>query len=353
MDLTERIKEKARDIGFSKVGITDASPLSENIVHHFHEWIEKRYYGDLEYLKRSRDKRVAPEEVLKGARSVISAAINYNPGNVVLPEDDRSARISRYALGMDYHDVVSKKLRKLLDFIEKEVGNTVRGDIFCDTGPLMEKVIAERAGVGWIGKNGVLVTQEFGSWVFLGEILVDIPLSYDTPARNLCSSCTLCMESCPTSAIVSPGTVDVSRCISYQTVENRNTIPEELRSAIGNRIFGCDCCQEVCPYNSGVDTTTEQQFFPKSELVSAPLEMLFAVTEKRFKDAFGDSAIERAKSDGFLRNIIVAMGNSGQPGFIPLLENAMESGNILLREHAEWAIERIVETERNQRREMG
>jgi epoxyqueuosine reductase len=288
---------------------------------------------------------LSPEETLQGARSIISVAINYNPGNIAIPSDRKSARISRYALGEDYHTVVSKKLSELLGFIRREASDAVKGKVFCDTGPLMEKVIAERAGLGWIGKHSILITREFGSWIFLGEILIDMALPIDEPASDLCSSCTLCMDSCPTFAIVSPGVIDVSRCISYQTVESRRAIPEELRSALENWIYGCDMCQEVCPYNSTVSATEEQAFLPKPELISAPLDMLFAVTVERFNESFSDSAIARAKQEGLLRNIIVAMGNSGHRAFIPLLGKVRSSGNPVLEEHAAWAIGKIRETE--------
>ncbi len=353
MDLTEEIKEKARDIGFDKIGITDASPLPESTGHHLRRWLKKGYHGDLEYLERSADKRLSPAKVVEGARSIISVALNYYPGDGVVPGGNRHGRISRYALGADYHSIIPEKLEQLIAFIRKRVDKPVRGSIFCDTGPLMEKAIAERAGLGWIGKHGILITREFGSWVFLGELVVDIPLRYDTPAENLCSSCILCMQACPTKAIASPGVVDISRCISYQTVENRGAIPQDIRSAMGNWIYGCDCCQECCPYNSVVVTTREQSFLPRAELVSSPLDMLFAVAVSGFKESFGDSAIARIKEEGLLRNIIVAMGNSGQSSFIPLLRGVGKGTNTLLAEHAEWAIERIAAIEREREGEMG
>lgn len=341
MNLTERIKEKAGEVGFSKVGITDTTPFSGDIEHHYEEWIEKGYHGDLKYLARNRKERLAPGTPLRGARSVISVAINYNPGDVPVPGGTKDARISRYALGADYHRVVSGKLGELLAFIEEESPDPVKGKVFCDKAPLLEKAIAERAGLGWIGKHGVLVTQEFGSWIFLGEVVLDMSLENDRPAENLCGSCTLCMQSCPTGAIVSPGVIDAVRCVSYQTVENRKSIPESLRSKVANWIFGCDRCQEVCPYNGAVPVTKEEQFLARPELVSTPLAMLFSVADEAFDGSFGDSAIVRAKKEGLLRNIVVAMGNSGQRDFIPLLGRACESIDPLVVAHAEWAIEKI------------
>lgn len=341
MNLTESIKAKAREIGFSKVGITDTSPLSGEIEHHYKKWIEKGYHGDLEYLARNWKDRLAPGTPLDGARSVISVAINYNPGDVPVRGVKKDARISRYALGTDYHKVVSGKLEELLAFIGEESPHPVQGKVFCDKAPFLEKAIAERAGLGWIGKHGILVTQEFGSWIFLGEIVLDMSLENDRPAENLCASCTLCMQSCPTGAIVSPGVIDAVRCISYQTVENRKDIPEQLRSEIRNWIFGCDRCQEACPYNGAVPVTKEQQFLPRPELVSTPLDMLFSVADEAFSGSFGDSAIARVKKEGFLRNIVVAMGNSGQRDFIPLLRRACRSNDPFVVTHAGWAIEKI------------
>ncbi len=345
MDLTERIKERAHEIGFDKIGITDASPMSECIERYYHEWLEKGYHADMVNLERSRKKRLAPGTVLKGVKSIISAAIGYNPGEIHFPADRSNARISRYALGRDYHDIVSEKLGKLLDFIRGETKGMVHGKPYCDTGPVMEKVLAERAGLGWIGKHGVLVTREFGSWVFLGEIFLDINLEIDTPAENLCSTCTFCVHSCPTKAIIEPGVLDASRCISYQTIENRAVIPPGLRNALGNWVFGCDCCQEACPYNSNVAIASEKVFLPQPEMVSARLDMLFAVTAEKFGETFRDSSIARAQQSGFLRNIIVAMGNSGNTTFIPLLDKAQKKADAVLREHAAWAIAKITETE--------
>lgn len=346
MNVTERIKARAREIGFSKVGVTDASPLSEGIRNRFRAWIEKGYHGDLTYLERSEKKRMAPEGTLKGARSIISVALNYHPGMLTLPADRRRARISRYGLGRDYHEVVSKKLSTLLDFIVEHAAGPVHGKVFCDTGPVMEKAIAQRAGLGWIGKHGILLTQEFGSWIFLGEIIIDLPLSIDEPADDLCSSCTLCMQACPTSAIVSPGVVDIRRCISYQTVENRGVIPETLRRRLGNWIFGCDCCQEVCPYSKTAKPAVEQAFLPKPELVSAPMDMLYSVADREFDESFSDSAMVRATREGLLRNIVVAMGNSCQATFLPLLTRIGKEKSRLLSAHAAWAIETIKEGER-------
>jgi epoxyqueuosine reductase len=345
MDLKDRIKAKASELGFNRIGVTDAGPLPEIMQQHYQRWLGMGYHAGMKYLETGARKRLDPRTSLDYAKTVLSVALNYNPGEIAFSPDRSRARISRYALGIDYHLVISEKLDQLLDFIKRESDGSIRGRVFCDTGPLMEKVIAERAGIGWIGKHGILVTREYGSWIFLGEIVLDIELEPDEPAENLCSSCSFCLESCPTKAIVEPGVVDAFRCISYQTVENRNAIPEEIRGAFGNRVFGCDCCQEACPYNSDVPATDERMFLPKPELVCAPLEMLFAVAAARFDESFKDSAIIRARKEGFLRNIVLAMGNSGHTKFIPLLEKAKSGDDVLLREHAEWAIEEIAKTE--------
>ena len=341
MFLTEEIKRKALEIGFSKVGITDTQPFSFEIQKRYNEWLNKGFHSGMSYLSRDIIKRLNPSMIFKGAKSIISVAMNYYPGWIAGSTDSDMGFISRYALGYDYHRIITKKLQQLFDYIKRETNGKANGKIFCDTGPLLEKMIAERAGLGWIGKNGALVTKEFGSWVFLGEIVLDIELKYDLPAKNLCSDCNLCIKACPTGAIFEPGVIDTSKCISYLTIENRGEIPIELRERIGNKVFGCDTCQEVCPFNNNAIKTEEFFLRPQKDLLSPPLEKLFTLAYESFEEQFRDSAIKRAKRMGFLRNIVVAMGNSGDRKFLPLLEKALKEEEPMIKLHIEWAIEKL------------
>ena len=342
MDLSEKIKTKAKEIGFSKVGITGTEPISAEFQRRYAEWLSKGYNARMLYLERGIEERLEPSRTLEGAKSIISLAVSYYPGWIERVEDKNTSRISRYALGYDYHKVISDKLRLLLNFIINEIKGEVKGVIYCDAGPVMEKVIAERAGLGWVGKNTLLITREFGSWVFLGEIILDVEIKEDNPGENLCSDCNLCIESCPTGAIIAPGIINASRCLSYFTTENRGEIPVELRDALGNRVFGCDSCQEICPFNKNVPETDEPLFKPKEELVSISLERLFRLVCEDFNKSFRNSAIKRVKRGGLLQSIIVAMGNSENRKFLPLLKRAKEEPDPILQEHAEWAIGKIV-----------
>lgn len=338
MDLTNRIKEKALDLGFSKVGITDTESFPQKIRNQYRDWLKKGYNAGMDYLERNIEKRLNPSMIFEGTKSIVSLAVNYYPGWIESSKNKNLSFISRYALGYDYHKVVMDKLKILLDFIVKEVGGKAKGKVYCDTGPLLEKAIAERAGLGWIGKNTTFITKEFGSWVFLGEIILDVELEKDNPSKNLCSDCNLCIDACPTGAIIAPGIVDTSRCISYLTVENKGEIPIELRESLGTRVFGCDTCQEVCPFNSNVIKTKEPLLKPQKVLLSIPLENLFMFASENFEEQFKDSAIERAKRVGLLRNIIVAMGNSGNKKYLPLLKKAFNEKEPMIKEHAIWAI---------------
>jgi len=342
MNLSEKIKAKGREIGFSRIGITDTSSLSEKNERRYREWLAGGYNAEMEFLKKDVDKRLHPAMLFEGARTIIVVAINYSPGAIELQSGKDYSVISRYALGYDYHTIIADKLVLLLDYIRSEVGGRVSGKIYCDSGSLMEKTVAERAGLGWIGKNSLLITKEFGSWVFLGEIVLDIELEGDNKSKNLCSDCNLCIQSCPTGAIIAPGKIDASRCISYLTVENKGAIPEKLRYALGNRVFGCDSCQEVCPFNSNVTQTKEPLFEPDRKLIAVPLDKLFFLASNQFSDWFRDSTIKRVKRNGLLRNIVVAIGNSENKKFVPLLKGMCEKANAVLQEHAEWAISRVV-----------
>ena len=342
MDLIDKIKTKAKEIGFSKVGITDTAPFSAEIQEYFTEWLRKGYNARMGYLEKNIEERLKPSRTFEGAKSIVSVAISYNPGWIEHATDGNLSVISKYALGYDYHKVVLDKLKLLLDFVVNETSGEVKGEIYCDAGPVMEKAIAERAGLGWIGKNTILITKEFGSWVFLGEIILDVELKKDSSGKRLCFDCNLCIESCPTKAIITPGIINASRCLSYFTTESRGEIPLELRDTLGNRVFGCDSCQEVCPFNKDVPETAEPLFKPQKNLMSMPLEKLIILASEEFSKRFRNSAIKRVKRNGLLQNSIVAMGNSGNAKFIRLLKRMSEELNPMLQEHSMWAIEKIV-----------
>ncbi len=341
MDLTEKIKTKAKEIGFNKVGITDVTPLPEKIQSLYSNWLKKDYNAGMEYLEKSIDIRLNPAKLFQNAKSIVSLAINYNPGFIGKISSRDIAFISRYALGKDYHKIISHKLELLLAYIKQATRNKASGKTYCDTGPILEKLIAERAGLGWIGKNSALITKDFGSWVFLGEIVLDIELKKDLPAKNLCSDCNLCIEACPTVAIVAPGVIDTSRCLSYLTVENRGGIPIDLREALENKVFGCDTCQEVCPFNSNVAKTTESCFLPWKHLLGISLKKLFIMAYENFEGYFSNSAIKRTKRSGLFRNIIVAMGNSQDKQYLPLLKKLLTEEDSIVKNHVEWAIKKL------------
>lgn len=346
MDLLEKIKKTALELGFSKIGISDTKPFAMETKNHYTNWLDKGYNAGMAYLNKNIDIRFNPANLLEGAKSIVSLAINYNPGFIGKKCKRDIAFISKYALGNDYHKVVSHKLELLLAYIRQATDGKVSGKIYCDAGPVLEKAIAERAGIGWIGKNSALITKEFGSWVFLGEIVLDIDLKKDLPAENLCSDCNLCVEACPTGAIIAPRVADTSKCLSYLTIENRGEIPMELRKALGNKVFGCDTCQEVCPFNRNVTKTTESRFLPWENLVGISLEKLFIMAYENFEGYFSNSAIKRAKRSGLLRNIVVAMGNSQNKQYLPLLKKLLSEDNTIIKNHAEWAIERILSSKR-------
>jgi epoxyqueuosine reductase len=309
----------------------------------------------MNYLKRvdeqGRLQRAAVENVAPWARSAIVCAINYNTAAPYsTAEDDRSRGwISRYAWGgaegaADYHDHVLERLRRVeiaLLAAAAERGVEMRSWCYVDTGPIVERVLAKYAGIGWLGKNTLVINQELGSWLFLGVILTSLELAPDIPASDRCGTCTACLDACPTDALVAPYEMDARRCISYLTIEKRGSIPEELRSGMGRHLFGCDICQDVCPWNREAPVTAAPQFQPRAELVNPPLERIAEMSADEFRATFRGSPITRAKYAGLRRNAVVAMGNSGEAKFLPLLEVLAADPDAVLAEHARWAIERI------------
>jgi len=334
--LASEVRARARELGFDKVGIAAVQDLDR--VDFYREWLKLGYHGEMAYMAGDPDRRSEPSRILPGARSVICVAKTYfTPPET--NEDPRTGRISRYAWGEDYHEVLHSKLTALRDVLESR---GARAKVCVDTSAVLEKLWARQAGLGWQGKHTNLLARDLGSWFFLGEILTDAELPSDAPhAKDHCGTCTRCIDLCPTGAIVAPYVLDSRRCISYLTIEHRGPIPRELRPRMGNLIFGCDICQDVCPWNRFAKTTPEAAFFPRSGNVTPSLVELLRLTREGFRERFRGSPIRRAKYAGFLRNVCVALGNSGDPAAIPELERALVHEEPLIRMHAAWALGRL------------
>ncbi|MDE0016283.1 MAG: tRNA epoxyqueuosine(34) reductase QueG [Candidatus Poribacteria bacterium] len=340
--LTQQIHAHANKLGFELVGITPAA-RSETIAR-YRQWIENGYAGKMGYLERHLPLKVDVRQLLTEAKSVISLAMNYytlDPPKA-LAEDPARGQISRYAWGDDYHDVIRQRLSELVDFIKKIAQTELKTRICVDTAPIIEREYAQKAGIGWIGKNTNLIHWRSGSWYFLAEVLINIDLESDTaPLRGSCGTCTRCIEACPTDAIIEPNLLDSRLCISYLTIELKESIPKALRPKIGNLIFGCDICQEVCPWNSKAVPTDEPAFQPRDGNLSPKLLSLIGMTQQEFSRRFKGSPIKRTKRRGFLRNVLVAIGNWGEPRAVPALKNALTDDEPLVRSHAAWALGKI------------
>ena len=340
--LGEQIRQQAQKLGFDLVGIIPANP--PKLIQRYEQWLQNGYAGEMDYLHRHLPLKRDPKTVLAEARSIIVMGMNYytiepDPARKV---DPTRGQISRYAWGDDYHDVIRKKLKRLTRVIEKVTRQETTNRVFVDSGPILERGYAQTAELGWIGKNTNLINWKRGSWYFLSEILINLDLSVETPPlRGDCGSCTLCIEACPTDAIVAPNQVDSRRCISYLTIELKGAIPLDLRPGLGNLIFGCDICQEVCPWNSKSKPTAIEAFRPRKENLLPKLDSLLRMTQVDFSQRFKGSPIKRAKRRGFLRNVAVAMGNARDPDTVPVLSQAMTDEEPLVRQHAAWALGQI------------
>jgi epoxyqueuosine reductase len=305
MTRSDIIKTKARALGFAKVGIAKAEPLADE-VRYLQEWLNRGYHGTMEWMTRNIDKKTDVRNIVPGAKSVIAVAINYYT-NVEHANESGIGKVSRYAWGDDYHDVVTKKLEQLWGWLQQEFPG-VDGRYYVDTGPVMDKVWAQQAGIGWIAKHTNVITQEFGSWVFLGELITTLELEPDEPATDHCGSCTLCIEACPTDAIVEPYVVDSNRCISYLTIEHRGEIEGEIASNFHGWIYGCDICQDVCPWNHKFSKDTdEKRFKPRPWNVAPVLEEWKDMPQEVFTDKFKGSPIKRTKREGLTRNVKVVL----------------------------------------------
>jgi epoxyqueuosine reductase len=369
---TRWILEKASELGFDLCGVAPADDFANT--ENFREWLGRGYAGEMKYLQDPR--RVDVTRVLEGARRAIVVALNYNtpyPYSTQVPPSCEEPRgwISRYAWGDDYHEVLGEKLRDLAAAMREEFPETFRTRAYVDTGPIVERLAAKYAGLGWAGKNTCLINEELGSWLFLGVILTDLELEptlapSEAPPADLCGNCRLCIDACPTGAIVEPYVLDARRCISYLTIELRGAIPEEFRPAMGRMVFGCDICQDVCPWNSPrrAPVSPLTSFQPRNSLrerengeskteysnslLAPKLEWLASISEEEFREVFSGSAVKRTKWRGLVRNACVALGNSSvtpasewYPRVIATLERLAASPDSLISEHARWALTRL------------
>ena len=306
-ELTYKIKQKAIELGFSKIGIAKVEKL-ENEAEQLKQWLERGYHADMFWIENNFEKRINPQNIIPNAKSIIVVGLNYF--QKVPPAKKEQGKISIYALGKDYHIVLKSKLEDLLNYI-KEISPDVNAKIYVDTGPVMEKVWAMKAGLGWIGKHTNLITKEFGSWIFLGVIICDLELEYDEPIADFCGKCTRCIDACPTSAIVEPYVLDSNKCISYWTIEFKGeNFPDDLKTKFGNLIFGCDICQEVCPWNLKFQKeTTVEEFKAFNYNINPDLFDLLNLTVDQFNSLYRFSPIKRTKFSGFMRNIKNAIAN--------------------------------------------
>jgi epoxyqueuosine reductase len=344
--ISEKIVAQARRLSFDRVGIAPATPAAT--ARPYRAWLAAGYHGEMAYLARpdAVAKREDPARILPGVRTVVAVATVHHtvPPPPELAGDPARGIVASYAWGDDYHDVMVPRLRELAAWIETAMGQPVAHRAYVDTGPLLERELAARAGLGFVGKNTNLIHPRLGSWLLLGELLlaVELPPLAPEPERGTCGRCTRCLDACPTGALVAPYVLDARRCIAYLTIEQKGPIPRGLRPALGNRIFGCDICQEVCPWNRRfAQPTAEPAFQPRPEILAPRLLDLIALDDEAFRRRFRGSPILRAKRRGLLRNVAVALGNGRDPAAVPSLARALHDPEPLVRGHAAWALGRI------------
>ena len=351
------VRAAAVDAGFDICGMVNVRELQSQELEYFPSWIAGGNAGEMKYLEARNDhgdlKRASMQNALPWARSVIVCALNYNTGgerSVNVAHEKTQGWISRYAWGRkDYHGVLLGKLQRVESALHRQPadedgGAPLQTKCYVDTGPFVERVYARYAGLGWVGKNTCLINQQLGSWLFLGAIAtsVEFPSAVSEPLpAERCGSCTRCLDACPTQAFIAPYQLDARKCISYLTIEKRGSIPEELRPQMGNHLFGCDICQDVCPWNRKAPDSTEPEFQPRTELVNPPLEQIAQLTQQEFQETFRHSPVKRAKYNGLRRNAAVAMGNSGDPKFVSQLQQMAADEDNAVAEHARWALQRV------------
>jgi len=333
--LTVAVKDRALALGFDRVAVGPADPPDHGRA--FETWLDAGYAGEMEYLERGRAERLDPGRLLPGVRSVIAVALNYYQRES--PAAHAWAPVARYAWGRDYHDLMRPRLERLGEFVREAAGPTVRTRAAVDTSAVLERDLAARAGLGWVGKNTNVLHPKLGSWFFIGSVLTTAELDFDGPLPDRCGTCRACLDICPTEAFVAPYVLDARRCISYLTIEQRGAIPEDLREPMGEWVFGCDLCQTVCPWNRKVPVTGEPALMPASEPIS--LSSLLQMSDADFTERFSGTPLTRPKRRGLLRNAAVVLGNRKDPEAIPALTRALSDPEPLVREHAAWALARI------------
>jgi epoxyqueuosine reductase len=343
------VHQRALELGFDDCRVTTATPPDHSA--EFQQWLVEKRHGEMSYLERNAAKRVNPQLVLAGAKSVITLAVSYE--HDICESDNASANhqsqiinhkfgaVARYARFKDYHEVIAERLKLLAEFVNGLGGSNTRSLWYVDTGPLLERDLAQRAGLGFIGKHTNLISRSLGNWFLLAEIITTLELEPDTSEKNRCGSCTCCITACPTNAITAPFQLDARLCISYLTIELKGSIPVEFRSAIGNRIYGCDDCLAVCPWNRFAREGGMMKEHARANLDAPDLLKLLALDDDGFKKRFAGTPILRTKRRGLLRNVCVALGNVGDENALPALKKAAGDVEPLIAEHARWAIEQI------------
>jgi epoxyqueuosine reductase len=329
----EQIQRRAGELGFDDCRVTAAHPPDHS--DHFQRWLRAGHHGEMGYLERNAHKRIDPQRVLSGARSVITLAASYHL------DEQQTRSIARYARFSDYHDILGDRLKQLAAYMDQLGGPVTRSLWYIDTGPLLERDLAQRAGLGFIGKHTNLISRKLGNWIFLGEIITTLELVADEPEKNRCGTCTRCIAACPTQAIRAPFQLDARRCISYLTIELKGPIPEEFRTSVGNRIYGCDDCLAVCPWNRFAQEGGLMKKHLRTDLAAPDLIELLSLDDAMFRKRFANTPMLRTKRRGFLRNVCVALGNVGDRSALPELERASRDREPLIGEHARWAIAQI------------
>jgi len=330
--MKEKIRQRALELGFDDCRFTSAAAPAS--AEQFQNWLTENKNGEMSWLQRNSEKRIEPQKVLSGAKSVIALAANYEV------ENQKSGSVARYARFDDYHDVLAERLKLLTKFVNQLYDET-RSLWYVDTGPLLERDLAQRAGIGFVGKHTNLISRKLGNWIFLSEIITTLELEPDAPEKNHCGKCSRCISACPTNAITAPFQLDARKCISYLTIELKGSIPVEFRKAIGNRIYGCDDCLAVCPWNRFAREGKLMKSHARKDLEQPDLIGLLSLDENKFKSRFAGSPILRTKRRGFLRNVCVVLGNVGDESALPYLEKSTHDSEPLITEHARWAISEI------------
>ena len=347
-ELKKLIQRWSEELGFDGIGVAGIDINEDE--KYLNKWLQNKFHGSMNYMEKHGLKRSRPDVLLPGTVRVISLKMHYFSRDAIraqnLLENTGIGYISSYALGLDYHKTIKNKLKILIGKI-RDFSKLQGQNYFVDTAPVLERALARNAGLGWIGKNTNLIDKSNGSWFFLAEIFTDIPLPLDQPANNHCGTCSACIDICPTQAIVGPYQLDARKCISYLTIENRKSIPVEMRKAIGNRIFGCDDCQTICPWNKFAKRVEERDFLPRSTLMDQPLEKLFLWSENEWKKNTQETSLQRPGYSGWLRNIAVALGNAeSTESILSALKSRANEKSTMVKEHVLWALEQHKE-ERN------